>query len=161
LLYTPLPALRSHGSIPGPLRCARFKRQEIAKETAVTKREVVQVPGVSKHKNPIPNCIKMGNMVFSASIAGNDPATQKVPADAATQIANAFVNLRQTIEAAGGTTGNIARINFYVPDMAQREHINREWLKMFPDENDRPVRKVFPTEIPAGLFLQLDFIGVL
>jgi 2-iminobutanoate/2-iminopropanoate deaminase len=143
------------------LLAARPERQEIAQEAFVTKREVVHVPGVTKHKNPIPNCIKMGNMVFSASIAGQDPQTQKVPTDAATQIANAFVNLRQTIEAAGGTTGNIARINFYVPDMAQREHINREWLKMFPDENDRPVRKVFPSEIPEGLFLQLDFIGVL
>jgi enamine deaminase RidA (YjgF/YER057c/UK114 family) len=143
------------------LLSARSLGHEIAEEATVTKREVVHVPGVSKHKNPIPNCIKMGNMVFSASIAGGDPTTQKVPADAAAQIANAFVNLRQTIEAAGGTTGNIARINFYVPDMGQREHINREWLKMFPDDNDRPVRKVFPSEIPEGLFLQLDFIAVL
>ena len=127
----------------------------------MTKREVVHVPGVSKHANPIPNCIKMGNMVFSASIAGGDPVTQKVPADPATQIANAFVNLKTTIEAAGGTTGNIARINFYVPTMAEREHINREWLKMFPHDDDRPVRKVFPSEIPEGLFLQLDFIAVL
>lgn len=136
-------------------------RQEMTKEASLTKREVVHVPGVVKHNNPIPNCIKMGNMVFSASIAGGDPVTHKVPADPATQIANAFVNLRTVIEAAGGTTGNIARINFYVPTMAQREHINREWLKMFPNEDDRPVRKVFPSEIPEGLFLQLDFIGVL
>ena len=29
------------------------------------------------------------------------------------------------------------------------------------NDDDRPVRKVFPSDIPEGLFLQLDFIAVL
>ncbi|HEY4134000.1 MAG TPA: Rid family hydrolase [Alphaproteobacteria bacterium] len=138
------------------------KRSKTPSKAARTpiRREIVHIPGGRKHGNPVPSCIRMANMVFSASIAGQDVNDVASP-DPATQIADAFVNLRKTVEAAGGTTASIARINFYVPDMGQRTHINKEWLAMFPDENDRPVRKVYPMEVPHGLFLQMDFIAVL
>ncbi len=129
------------------------------------RREVVHIPGGREHKNPVPALIRMGNMVFSASISGEKPVTDEVSPDPAEQIAFAFVKLRQAIEAAGGTTGNIARINFYIPESGSRkeltEIINMEWLAMFPDAEDRPVRKVYPMDVPRGLFIQLDFIAVL
>lgn len=139
-------------------------RQAAAKRAPV-RREVVHIPGGREHKNPVPALIRMGNMVFSASISGEKPITDEVSPDPAEQISLAFFKLRQAIEAAGGTTGSIARINFYIPETASRkeltEIINAEWLAMFPDEKDRPVRKVYPMDVPKGLFIQLDFIAVL
>jgi len=132
---------------------------------ASLRREVVHIPGGREHKNPVPALIRMGNMVFSASISGEKPVTDEVSPDPAEQISFAFFKLRQAIEAAGGTTGSIARINFYIPESGSRkeltEIINKEWLAMFPDAEDRPVRKVYPMDVPRGLFIQLDFIAVL
>ncbi|HTI88299.1 MAG TPA: RidA family protein [Alphaproteobacteria bacterium] len=124
------------------------------------KRQVIHVPGVPRHKNPIPNAVRLGNMIFSSSIGGYDPKTGEVPKDAAQQVANAFANVRLTMEAAGGTTDDIGRILFYVHDMSTRELLNKEWLKMFPDEENRPVRKVFVTEIPKDLVVQIEVTAV-
>lgn len=139
--------------------------REAAAKRAPVRREVVHIPGGREHKNPVPALIRMGNMLFSASISGEKPVTDEVSPDPAEQIALAFFKLRQAVEAAGGTTGNIARINFYIPETGSRkdltELINREWLAMFPDPEDRPVRKVYPMEVPKGLHIQLDFIAVL
>jgi 2-iminobutanoate/2-iminopropanoate deaminase len=124
------------------------------------KRQVIHVPGVPRHKNPIPNAVRLGNMIFSSSIAGYDPKTGETPKDPATQVANAFINVRQTMEAAGGTTDDIGRILFYVHDMSTRELLNKEWLKMFPDEDNRPVRKVLVSEIPKELVVQIEVTAV-
>lgn len=144
---------------------AKTRIREAAVKRAPMRREVVAIPGGREHKNPVPALIRMGNMVFSASISGEKPVTDEVSPDPAEQIALAFFKLRQAIEAAGGTTGNIARINFYIPESGSRkdltEIINKEWLAMFPDLEDRPVRKVFPMDVPKGLHIQLDFIAVL
>jgi len=43
------------------------------------------------------------------------------------------------MKAAGGTTDDVAKMTVFLKDMKHREHVNREWLKMFPDENNRPV----------------------
>lgn len=124
------------------------------------KRQVIHVPGVPRHKNPIPNAVRLGNMIFSSSIAGYDPKTGEVPKDPAVQVANAFTNVRLTMEAAGGTTDDIGRILFYVHDMSTRELLNKEWLKMFPDEDNRPVRKVLVSSIPKELVVQIEVTAV-
>ncbi len=145
-------------------RAKTLIREAAVKRTPV-RRELVHIPGGREHKNPVPALIRMGNMVFSASISGEKPVTDEVSPDPAEQIALAFLKLRQAVEAAGGTTGSIARINFYIPETGSRkeltEIINKEWLAMFPDPEDRPVRKVFPMDVPRGLFIQLDFIALL
>jgi 2-iminobutanoate/2-iminopropanoate deaminase len=144
---------------------AKKRIHQAALEHRSMRREVVHIPGGREHKNPVPALIRMGNMAFSASISGEKPVTDEVSPDPAEQIALAFFKLRQAIESAGGTTGNIARINFYIPESGSRkeltEIINKEWLAMFPDPEDRPVRKVFPMDVPKGLHIQLDFIAVL
>lgn len=125
------------------------------------KRQVIHVPGVPRHKNPIPNAVRLGNMIFSSSIAGYDPKTGEVPKDPAVQVANAFTNVRLTMEASGGTTDDIGRILFYVHDMSTRELLNKEWLKMFPDEDNRPVRKVLVSSIPKELVVQIEVTAVI
>lgn len=128
----------------------------------MAKREVIDVPALGKHgDNPIPALVRIGNMVFSGGIAGRDPETGDVPEDAAAQVANAFTNIRLAMEAAGGSADDIAKVTVFVRDKAVREHINPEWVKLFPDEKSRPVRHVLTADIPKRLHLQLEIIGVL
>ena len=100
-------------------------------------------------------------MVFSSAVAGYDTDTQELPEDPATQAVNVFRNIRLAVEAAGGTIDDIAKITVFMRDMAVREHVNREWLKMYPDENDRPARHSVRADIPARFHVQLEFVAVL
>jgi hypothetical protein len=52
-------------------------------------------------------------------------------------------------------------MSVYLRDDAHREHVNREWLKMFPDEHDRPARHAVRTDLRRGMLVQVDFIAVL
>ncbi|MBT3792960.1 MAG: RidA family protein [Rhodospirillales bacterium] len=128
----------------------------------MAKREVIDVPALGSHgDNPIPALVRVGDMVFSGGISGRNGESGDVPEDAADQVANAFTNIRLAMEAAGGSTDDIAKVTVYVRDKAVREHLNPEWVKMFPDAKSRPVRHVLTADIPKRLHLQLEIIAVL
>ncbi len=125
------------------------------------KRQVIEVPRVA-HNAPIPMAVKMGNMVFSSGIIGADPATGEIPEDAATQTGLMFQHIRSIMEQAGGSTADIAHMTVFVKDNASRQFINTEWLKMFPDENDRPARHAIRTdELQRGMQVQCEIVAVL
>lgn len=125
------------------------------------RREVLIVPGLSHGTNPIPAAVKMGKMVYSGSIAGVSEKTHQVPDDPEEQVVLAFANVRRVMTAAGGTPDHIARMDVYLKDMALRETVNREWVKMFPDASDRPVRHTTRIDPPANMVIQLQLIAVL
>jgi 2-iminobutanoate/2-iminopropanoate deaminase len=126
----------------------------------MARREVIEIPGLG-HSNPIPLAVKIGSMVFSGGIMGQDPATGKVPSDPERQVALAFDNMQKIVEAAGGTTGDIAKVVVYLKDMQLRSLVNVEWLKMFPNADDRPVRHTLPSDSPTNPGLQLELTAVL
>jgi enamine deaminase RidA (YjgF/YER057c/UK114 family) len=126
----------------------------------MARREMIEVPGLG-HSNPIPLAVKIGSMVFSGGISGQDPATGKVPSEPEAQIALAFQNMQKIVEAAGGTTGDIAKVVVYLRDMQLRAQVNSEWVKMFPDAEDRPVRHTMPSDSPTNPGIQLEMTAVL
>jgi 2-iminobutanoate/2-iminopropanoate deaminase len=126
------------------------------------KRQVIEIPGLVPHgSNPIPTAVKIGNLVFTGSIPGQDPATTTTPDDPAQQIALAFQNMRRIVEAAGGTTEDIAKVEVRLRDLALRELVNAEWVKMFPDPHNRPVRHVSRADLMGNTVIQLEMIAVL
>ena len=128
----------------------------------MAKRQVVEVPGLKLHgAQPIPPAVKIGNMVFTGGIAGQDPQTNKVPDELERQVVLAFENMRRIVEAAGGSTDDIGRVDVYLKDMGTRELVNREWLKMFPDESNRPCRHTTRLDLPGNYAIQLQMIAVL
>jgi len=110
-------------------------------------RKSIMFPGFS-HQNPIPNASRVGNIVMSSVIGGSNPGTRELPAS--------------LDENAGGTPENIVKIDFYVQDPAtQRDALNAEWVKMFPNPDSRPARHT--TALPAGsrAMVQAAFFAVL
>lgn len=106
------------------------------------KRTSIEVEGFSHGANPIPAASRVGNVVMTGGISGQDPITGKVPDDAKAQVALAFANLEKIITAAGGTTDTIVKLAISVKTFELRDEINTQWLKMFPDEHSRPARHV-------------------
>ena len=124
------------------------------------RRRVLEVPGVA-HDAPIPMGVRMGNLVVSSGIAGKDPETGEMPADPARQAQLMFQHVRTLMEGAGGSPADIAHVTVYVKDLAYRDHVNREWLAMFPDEHDRPARHTLVWDLRAGMLVQCEILAVL
>lgn len=126
----------------------------------MAKREVLQVQG-SHHQNPIPTAVKIGNMVYTSAIIGSDPATGAMPESVQEEVANLFHYLREIMMLAGGTTDDIAHLSVLVTDREYKKVINTEWLKMFPDEFNRPARHTTVQELREGLRVQIEMTAVL
>ena len=123
-------------------------------------RQTLDIPGVPHHRNPIPQGVRIGNMVFSSAVSGYDPDTGELPDDAAAQVRNVFRNCRALVEAAGGTVDDIARMSVLLRDLSVRSFVNEEWLAMFPDD-DRPARHTARAEIAARFHIQIELVAVL
>jgi 2-iminobutanoate/2-iminopropanoate deaminase len=123
------------------------------------RRRVLGVPGI-EHQNPIPQAVEIGGLVFSSAIFGEDPETGEIPADPARQAELAFGHMRTMLEQAGTGPESVAKLTVFLSDDANRAHVNTEWLKMFPDEDDRPARHTVRTDLRRGMLVQLEFIAV-
>ena len=120
----------------------------------------IHVDGV-QHGAPIPFGARVGNMIFSSGILGADPATGKVPEDLGSQCEFAFANMKTMVENAGGNISGIGKITVYMKDRSQRDAVNKPWLEMFPDEDDRPARHAIEYDaFPPGVLVQLEMICV-
>jgi 2-iminobutanoate/2-iminopropanoate deaminase len=126
----------------------------------MVKREVLHIQG-SHHDNPIPTAIKIGNMVYTSALIGSDPKTGEIPLNVDEEIRNLFHYLREIMHAAGGSPANIAHLSVYMVDRKYKENVNVEWLKMFPNENDRPARHTTVKDLKKGLRVQFEMTAVL
>jgi enamine deaminase RidA (YjgF/YER057c/UK114 family) len=126
----------------------------------MAKREVLHVKG-SRHQNPIPAAVKIGNMVYTSAIIGSDPETGEMPESVQEEVANLFHYIREIMKLAGGTTDDIAHLHVLVTDRKYKEVVNGEWLKMFPDENNRPARHTSVQNLREGLRVQIEMTAVL
>lgn len=111
------------------------------------------------HKNPIPAACRIGDMLMSGIVYGLDPATGQVAPTLDAQCALMFEHIRTIVEAGGGTTDDILKITVWLQDRSQREPVNREWLKMFPDAANRPARQAMQAELTGGMLVQCDFVA--
>jgi 2-iminobutanoate/2-iminopropanoate deaminase len=127
----------------------------------MAERQSVNFPGFS-HQNPIPNASRVGNIMMSSIIGGSNPGTRELPPTLEAQVANVFGYIRAAVEAAGGRTEHIVKVNFFVKDpTTQREALNAEWVKMFPDPNSRPARHTQHLPTDSRALVQADFVAVL
>ena len=125
----------------------------------MAKRRVIEIPGLS-HRAPIPMGATIGNMVFSSAISGRDPETNVLPEDPDKQAEMLFRNIRTFMERAGGTTGDIGHMTVFLKEERYRESVNKEWLKMFPDEKDRPARHSIRVDVRGEVLFQIEIIAV-
>jgi 2-iminobutanoate/2-iminopropanoate deaminase len=124
------------------------------------KRQSIHIKGM-EHGAPIPNGAVIGNMVFSSAISGKDAKTGVVSSDPDEQAEAMFRNLALFMESAGGTPANIAHMTVFLKEEKYRDSVNKAWLKMFPDEHDRPARHALRAELRGQFLFQIEIIAVL
>ena len=126
----------------------------------MAKRKSIHINGM-EHGAPIPNGVAIGNMIFSSAISGKDAKTGVLSPDPAEQAEAMFRNLRLFMETAGGTPDNIAYMKVYLKEEKLRDSVNKAWVKMFPDEHDRPARHALKAELRGNNLFQIEVIAVL
>ena len=126
----------------------------------MAKRKSIHVDGM-EHGAPIPNGVVIGNMIFSSAISGKDAKTGILSSNPDEQAEAMFRNLGLFMEKAGGTPDNIAHMKVYLKEEKFRNSVNKAWLKMFPDEHDRPARHAVKVELRGDILFQVEVIAVL
>jgi len=121
-------------------------------------RRSVRVAGLA-HNSPIPNASRIGNIIASGLIRGADAASSKLAGTLQEQCALMFSNIRKTVEAGGGTVHDIVKVTIWMKAL-DREPINVEWVKMFPDAAAMPARQVMEVPMEDGVLVQCDFLAV-
>ncbi len=104
-------------------------------------RKTIQVPGQDRVFSPVPEGIKVGEFMFSSLLGPTGPKLSR-GADVVEDAQIMFQRIRDLVAAGGGTPNDIVDVSVYVFDDKDREAINVEWLKMFPDPADRPARHI-------------------
>ena len=127
----------------------------------MAKRRSIRAPDIPEHVNPIPAATRIGNLLFSSAVGGEDPDTHELPEDPETQIANTFRTIRAILREGGGTVDDIGKMSVYLADKGNRKLVNPHWLAMFPDADSRPVRHTTEAALPPGRHIQVEFIAVL
>jgi 2-iminobutanoate/2-iminopropanoate deaminase len=127
--------------------------------SVVTARKVLTVPGAIKG-SMAPAGTRFGDYVFSSTIVGIDPKTGQLGEGPEQQLDFAYQNMRDLCAAAGITTDNIAHVTNFIRDQSMRGYLNKPWLEMFPDENNRPARKTTAYELPGNQFIVLQMLAV-
>ncbi len=120
----------------------------------------IEIAGFA-HANPVPAACRIGPFLFTGVLTGRDPVTTQMPASLEAQCANVFAHMREVVAAVGGSTDDIAKITFWVADYRDRDALNREWLRMFPDAASRPARQVMAATLDGGALIHADLIAVL
>ena len=122
----------------------------------MTQRKSVNINGF-RHKNPIPNASRVGNLVMTGVILGRDADSDEVPTTLEGQCALMFKHMRKIIETAGGTTEHIAKVTIWLKDPSNRDAVNAEWKKMFPNPASRPARHTLPDTQDWPYLVSCDF----
>lgn len=113
------------------------------------------------HANPVPVACRIGPHLVSGVLTGRDPETHEMPDSLDAQVTNIFAHVRAVMAAAGGTTDDILKITVYLANYRERDALNREWLAMFPDPENRPTRQVMAATFDGATLVQADLTAVL
>ena len=127
----------------------------------MAKRQRIKGKGIAEHPQPFPAAIRIGNMVFTSNVFGDDPETHEVPKDLETQCKNVFDAMRRIMEGAGGSPGDIAKVTVTMTSRDDRPTMNKYWTATFPNEDDRPVRHTVEGTLAQGRKIQVEFIAVI
>ncbi len=92
------------------------------------------------HVNPIPAASRVGPLVVSSIIPPFNSGERKIPDDIQECIRNIYLHMGKILEAAGARWQHVAKITFYVSDIAYREELNDQFVEHFPDAESRPAR---------------------
>lgn len=101
--------------------------------------QIIESADAPGHSGPVPQAVRAGDFVYVSAVFGGDPATDRIPADAADEARLALTHLESIVRAAGGDLTSVVRVGIFMRDLqGDRPTFNRVWVEVFGDH--RPAR---------------------
>jgi enamine deaminase RidA (YjgF/YER057c/UK114 family) len=135
------------------------RRLEWTGQPSAVARHSVEVASFA-HANPIPVASRVGSVLMSGVVTGRDARSGSMATSVDEQCAQMFRTVKDIVETAGGTTANILKMTIWLRDPGNRDALNQEWVKMFPDPESRPARHTFPLSGGGDALVQCDVTAV-
>lgn len=127
----------------------------------MSRRVIVPPTGLLPHR-PYSPAVLAGNLLYVSGHTGSDPRTREFEAGIEAQTRQALTNIRDVVEAAGGTLEDIAKVNVFMVDMpSDFEGMNAVFREFFP--TSPPARSTVGVSHLArpGLRVEIEAVGVL
>ena len=106
---------------------------------------------------PYSQAITVGNMLFTSGQIPINPATGDIPEGVEAQAEQALTNVKNLIEAAGGSIENVVKTTVFIKDMNDFAKINEVYAKYFTEPY--PARScVEVARLPKDVLLEVETI---
>lgn len=114
-----------------------------------------------KRLGPYSDAVRAGGFLFTSGQLGLDPvAGTLVPGGAAAQTAQALVNLKAVLGAAGLTLNDVVKTTVFVTDIAEFAAVNEAYAQGFGEH--RPARScVQVAALPAGALVEIEAVAAI
>lgn len=121
---------------------------------------IISTPKAPAAIGPYNQAVKSGNTLYCSGQIGLVPATGELAQGLDAQVRQAFTNLTQVVEAAGGRFTDVVKFTLFVTDLAHFGEVNaimQEFVKPpFPARSCVEV-----TALPKGALFEVEAIAVL
>ena len=104
--------------------------------------------------------VRVGDTVYLSGQIGLDPASMEMVDGIDGQIVRVFDNLKAVAKAAGGSLGDVVKLNVYLTDLANFGKVNEVMTRYFNEPF--PARAaVGAKELPRGAQVEADAVMVI
>lgn len=106
---------------------------------------------------PYSQAIQTGNMLFTSGQIPINPATGEIPSGVEAQARQALTNVKNLIEASGGSIDNVVKTTVFIKDMNDFAKINEIYEEFFTEPY--PARScVEIARLPKDVLLEVETI---
>lgn len=121
--------------------------------TRVNSKEAPPRPGA-----PYSQGVGVGDLLWLSGNVGQDPVTQKISADFATEARQSIRNLEAVLKAGGLSLADVVKTNVYVTDVGKYEAFNAIYVELMP--KPLPARTfVGVAALPNGAQIEIEFVA--
>jgi len=128
--------------------------------TQSSSKQIIQTQGAPAAIGTYSQAVKVGNTVYLSGQIGLDPATMQLVDGIETQVHRVFTNLKAVAEAAGGSLGDVVKLNVFLTDLSHFTLVNTIMAEYF--SQPYPARAaVGVASLPRGALVEADGVIVL
>ncbi len=123
-------------------------------------KQIIQTQGAPAAIGTYSQAVKVGNTVYLSGQIGLDPATMQLVEGIEAQVHRVFTNLKAVAEAAGGSLGDVVKLNIFLTDLSHFTLVNTIMAEYF--SQPYPARAaVGVASLPRGALVEADGVIVL
>ena len=125
------------------------------------KKEIISTQNAPAAIGPYSQAVKAGDLLFVSGQIPVDPATgEVVEPSIQVQTQRSLTNVKNIVEAAGGTLENVVKTTVFLKDMDDFVPMNRVYQTFFP-ENSPARAAVQVAKLPKDVLVEIEAIAVL